>query len=65
MDEGEGDPRCDGGQQVIKPDAGQAEVVLTAAVIQRSSWREQMLKLAKQFASEGSGGHKYGVNTER
>jgi len=61
MDEGpgEGDPRSDAGQQVIKLGAWQAEVPLTAAVIQRSSWSEQMVKLAKRFGSEGSGGHKY------
>jgi len=34
MDEAEGDPRTDAGQQVIKLGAGQAEVSLTAAVIQ-------------------------------
>jgi len=59
VDEGKGDPRSDAGQQVIKLGAGQPEVPLTAAVIQRSSWSEQMAKLAKRFASEGSFEHKY------
>ena len=55
---GEGDPRSDAGQQVIKLGAGQAEAPLIAAVIQ-AQLLEQMVKLAKPGAG-GSGGPKYG-----
>ena len=46
MGEGEGDPRSDEGQQVIKLGEGQVEAPLITAVIQ-AQLLEQMVKLAK------------------
>ncbi|XP_056107596.1 uncharacterized protein LOC130085708 [Rhinichthys klamathensis goyatoka] len=58
--EGEGDPRSDAGQQVIKLGAGQAEVPLRAAVIQALLLeRGNGGTRQTEFASEWSGGPKY------
>ena len=60
MDEAEGDPRSDAGQQVIRLGAGQASVPLEAAVIQALLLERGKGETRQtEFTSEWSGGPKY------